>query len=198
MGKIIGKGKYAQVNLALSSDSQQEFAIKSMEKYKIIQCVRTFESLFSEIDVLRELDHKGIIKLFCVYESDSHIHLIMEYLKGGELFDHIQNCTAFTEKEAIEIMRNIIDAVAFIHSKGIIHRDIKPENIIMVYILNRNTEHKCFDLKIADFGLANFLTSTNEFMKCGSPGYVAPEIWSEKGYGSKADIFSCGIIMYVL
>ena len=135
LGKVIGKGKYAQVNLALSIDSQQEYAIKMLDKRKIIMNKRTFESLFDEIEVLKEMDHRNVVKLYSIYESEEQIYLVMEYLSGGELFEHIQNCSSFSEKEAIEIMRNILEAIAYIHSKGIIHRDIKPENIIMMYAI---------------------------------------------------------------
>ena len=138
------------------------------------------------------MDHPAIIKMYEVYESEFYVHLVMEYLKGGELFQQIQTKGFFSEKDASTILRNILSAIAYFHEKNIVHRDLKPENMIL-----SNTSD--LDIKIADFGLATRIQPGNpEFLRCGSPGYVAPEILNNLGYETKADVFSAGVIFYIL
>lgn len=123
-------------------------------------------SLVKEIEILRLLDHPNIIKLYEVYEDETHVHLVMEYLCGGELFQQITRRGMFSEVDAIVVMKNLLSALSYCHRMGIIHRDLKPENLIMadkeMHSLN----------KIADFGLATVMEKgVIESLKCGSPGY---------------------------
>lgn len=126
---------------------------------------------------MRALDHENIIKLFEVYESEQNVHLILEYLQGGELFQRIKNKGSYSEKDAATALRSILQALDHMHSRGVVHRDLKPENLILAS-LDSN-----FEVKIADFGLAQFLPES-QFLhsRCGSPGYVAPEVLLDKGY----------------
>jgi serine/threonine protein kinase len=131
-----------------------------------------------EIDILRELDHPNVIKLYCVYESQKYIHLLMPYLEGGELFDRIRRKGLYNEKDASVVMHKFVDALAYMHSKSVVHRDLKPENLILA------SKEDCTDLRIADFGLATYMDAAWSplFQRCGSPGYVAPELLADKGY----------------
>ena len=128
----LGKGKYATVYLVIRNDCQ--YAAKSIDKEKLTENKRTFSTLFNEISVLRDLDHESVIKMYEVYESDKFIHLILEYLQGGELFMKIKKNGSFTEGDACEIMKEFLIAIEYIHSKSVIHRDLKPENIILMYL----------------------------------------------------------------
>jgi len=146
-----------------------------------------------EIQILRKIKHQNVIKLFEVYEDETHVHLVMEYLMGGELFNHIKNAGTFNEGDAIKIMKSLLSALAHIHQMGIIHRDLKPENLIMANKYNMSR------IKIADFGLATIMVKgQKETLRCGSPGYVAPEILNNCEYDTKVDIFSAGVILYTL
>ena len=140
--------------------------------------------------------------MFEVYEGHDYVHLVLEYLKGGELFDKIQSKGGYSEADAARVMNRLLEVVVFCHHKGIVHRDLKPENIILTYedqrLLRRETDSD-LNFKIVDFGLATQLEGSKDLtMLCGSPGYVAPEILRHQGYNLKADVFSCGIILYVL
>lgn len=119
----------------------------------------------------------------------------MEVLEGGELFNRIRNKGLYTEADAIKVMRNILEALAYLHSKGIVHRDLKPENLILANAENDE------NVKIADFGLATFVKPGQKLdLPCGSPGYVAYELLQDPspGYDTKADIYSVGVILYIL
>jgi serine/threonine protein kinase len=101
----------------------------------LLENKRTFSTLFNEITVLRDLDHDSVIKMYEVYESTKYVHLILEYLKGGELFLKIKRNGCFNEGVACDIMKELLIAIEYIHSKSVIHRDLKPENIILMYAL---------------------------------------------------------------
>ena len=137
MERQMVKGKYATVSLVLRNDC--EYVAKTNDKEKLIQNKSTFLTLFNEISILRALNHESAIKLYEVYEDRNNIHLIMEYLKGGELFMKINKNSNFSERDACEIMKELLIAVEYIHSNIIIHRDLKPESIILVYCSDLET-----------------------------------------------------------
>ena len=140
------------------------------------------------------MDNDNIIKLYEVYESSSSICLILELLHGGELFERIIQKGAYTERDAAILMGKLLGALECMHSKNIMHRDIKPENLILKDMENS------YDIKLADFGLATVVTTQGEYLfkRCGTPGYVAPEILADEKYDQKVDVFSAGVILYIL
>ena len=140
------------------------------------------------------MDHKGVIKLYEVYENEDIVFVIMELLKGGELFKKLQGRGIFNEEYCAKIMANLIDAMGYVHTKKVLHRDIKPENLIL-----RSNEDES-DIVVADFGLSDFYDPKGDYMfkRCGTPGYVAPEVLADKIYDYKVDSFSCGVIMFII
>jgi serine/threonine protein kinase len=131
--------------------------------------------------------------LFEVYESDNYIYLVVELLHGGELFERIVKKGQYGERDACVLMKKLLSSLNYMHQKGIMHRDIKPENLILKDPDNDG------DVKIADFGLATYVNATEYlFKRCGTPGYVAPEILADEKYDQKVDVFSAGVILYIL
>ena len=154
---------------------------------------------------MRELSHPHVIKLHYIYESANYVHMILEYLRGGELFEQIKKKKKFKEKECREIAKLFLETIDYVHSLNIIHRDLKPENIFFSNHLTFNTSHykrsndDYSTFKVVDFGLATIIHPPElVFTKCGSPGFVAPEILKKVGYGTQADIFSIGVIIFIL
>ena len=146
----------------------------------------------SEIDILSQIDHPNIVKLFEIFDEKEHLDLVMELMTGGELFDRIVEKEHYSEKEAADTIRPICDAIKYCHALDIIHRDLKPENLLY------GSKEETSIIKISDFGLARFLQGELATTACGTPGYVAPEILEGKGYGKEVDYWSIGIILYIL
>ena len=130
-GKLIGKGNFAKVHIARKKVDEQMYAVKTIEKSKLLLKPKNLEALQKEIQILRIIDHPNVIKLYEVYENDLYIHLILEYLRGGELFQYIQRKGAHSEKDAALAIKCVLNALAYSHKKGVIHRDLKPENLIL-------------------------------------------------------------------
>lgn len=189
--KEIGKGTYSTVYLSRNKTDKTQYAVKSIRKKTINNCNNSQKAMIDEISIMRKLNHPRIVKLHKVYESETNIYLVMDYLCGNDLHHRICKNGTFSEDLAAKLIRNILETLEYIHSANIIHRDIKPENIMMTNSLD-NT-----DFKIGDFGIA---TEAQESLKlvCGSPRYIAPEILRQEVYGVKADIFSLGIVVYLL
>lgn len=146
-----------------------------------------------EIDILRNLDHRYIIKLHDVYESKRTLHLVMEECKGGELFDRIKSKGYFREEEAKPVIRKICEAIYFMHDKHrVVHCDLKPDNILFV------TEAEDSDIKIIDFGMSKVLKRLDTLRTlCGTPYYTAPEV-IKGDYTHSADMWSIGVIAYTM
>lgn len=187
----IGSGSYAKVLLVQDLQDNQEYAVKSINKDLIWNSSRSTNALINEINVMRKLNHPFLVKLHRVYENEKFVHLVLDYVPGGDLFHRLMERSVFTEEVASKFMRNMLEVLDYIHSLNIIHRDLKPENILM---MNHSND---WEFKIADFGLA-CETHEEVMLRCGSPGYVAPEILKKHLYGKKVDIFSAGIILYVI
>jgi serine/threonine protein kinase len=167
-----------------------EVAVKIIDKAK----VEDMNDITREIEVMNQLDHKNVIKLFEIFDESKYMKLVMELVTGGELFDRIVAKGSYTENDAAGVIFSLCDALNYMHQKKIVHRDLKPENILYA-----NDKDEA-DIKVADFGLARVISS-KEMMKtaCGTPGYVAPEVLKNKGYDSGAvDMWSTGVILYIL
>mmetsp|Transcript_16944 Transcript_16944/g.18999 ORF Transcript_16944/g.18999 Transcript_16944/m.18999 type:complete len:592 (+) Transcript_16944:244-2019(+) len=188
---VIGSGSFAKVHKAKKTGSTTTFAIKSISKTKIEESERTKENIITEINIMKILDHPYIIKMYEVYESENHIHMVLEYLEGGELFEKVKKNGQYSEEKAARIMKQFLKALQYLHAKNIVHCDLKPENVLLGA---RDT-----DVKLADFGLASKIEGNEPLkLRCGSPGYIAPEVLENIGYGCIADIFSAGVILYIM
>lgn len=148
--------------------------------------------LQQEVDILSQIDHPNVVKLYEIFDEDDCIYLVLELMVGGELFERIVEKESYTEKEASDTIRPIVDAIRYCHSLGIIHRDLKPENLLYM------TEEEGSNIKITDFGLARFVMDEMATTACGTPNYVAPEIILGNGYSKEVDYWSIGVIIYIM
>jgi calcium/calmodulin-dependent protein kinase I len=133
-----------------------------------------------------------VLKIYEIFDEDDCIYLVLELLAGGELFDRIVDKESYSEKEAADTVRPIVDAIRYCHDLGIIHRDLKPENLLYA------SEDEEAIIKVTDFGLARFVQNELATTACGTPNYVAPEIIAGHGYGKEVDIWSIGVIIYIM
>ncbi|KAF3855038.1 hypothetical protein F7725_023093 [Dissostichus mawsoni] len=139
------------------------------------------------------IKHENIVALEDIYESSNHLYLIMQLVSGGELFDRIVEKGFYTEMDASRLIRQVLDAVNYLHNMGIVHRDLKPENLLYF------SPHDESKIMISDFGLSK-MEGTGDVMAtaCGTPGYVAPEVLAQKPYSKAVDCWSIGVIAYIL
>jgi len=187
---VLGTGAFSQVRLAESKESPGDlYAIKVIDK-KALKGKE--DSLENEIRVLRRLDHPNVVKLLEAYESKSSVYLVMELVTGGELFDRIVEKGSYTEKDAADLIKQVLSAVAYMHSSGVVHRDLKPENLLY------HSPDEDSKIMISDFGLSKMEESGIMATACGTPGYVAPEVLAQKPYGKEVDVWSIGVISYIL
>ncbi|KAM6578418.1 hypothetical protein CsatB_030255 [Cannabis sativa] len=192
LGRLLGQGTFAKVYYARSLVTNQSVAIKVIDKEKIMK-VGLIEQIKREISIMRLVKHPNIIELYEVMATKTKIYFVVEYAKGGELFNKVAK-GRLKEDVARKYFMQLINAVDFCHNKGVFHRDIKPENLL----LDEND-----NLKVSDFGLSALANCQRQdgllHTTCGTPAYVAPEVINRKGYdGAKADIWSCGVVLYVL
>lgn len=129
---MLGKGNFAKVHQGVKKTTGESFAVKSIEKKKILETPRNLIALGKEIDILRRIHHPNVIKLYEVFENETYVHLVVEYLKGGELFQNLQNKGVYSERDACLATKCILEALDYCHQRGIVHRDLKPENLILV------------------------------------------------------------------
>ena len=187
---VIGEGTFGVVKLGKIKKTDEEVAIKILEKKKIVN-KDDEERVEREIEILKKVHHINVIKMIKIDEDNENIYLIMEYCEKGELFNHIVEEQKLDEIEAAFYYYQLINGLECIHHNEIVHRDLKPENLLLT---------KGYILKIIDFGLSNYFNRTKLLSTpCGSPCYASPEMVSGKKYdGFMIDIWSTGIILYAM
>ncbi|KAI4298153.1 hypothetical protein L6164_031746 [Bauhinia variegata] len=192
IGKLLGHGTFAKVYFARNIKTGEGVAIKVIDKEKILKG-GLVAHIKREISILRRVRHPNIVQLFEVMATKTKIYFVMEYVRGGELFNKVAK-GRLKEEMARKYFQQLISAVGFCHARGVYHRDLKPENLL----LDENG-----NLKVSDFGLSAVSDQIRQdglfHTFCGTPAYVAPEVLGRKGYdGVKVDLWSCGVVLFVL
>jgi calcium-dependent protein kinase len=190
----LGEGSYGKVYRARNNKTGAFRAIKEISKSSILSKDNE-KKLVKEISILKDLDHPNILKVYEFYSTKSDLFIISELCTGGELFKKIVEVKYFPEKVTAHIMKQLFSAVRFCHLNNIIHRDLKPENILIESTEERSREF--FTIKIIDFGTSEYKKNKMLKEKIGSSYYIAPEVLNN-GYNEKCDLWSCGVILYIL
>ncbi|KAL0280770.1 UNVERIFIED_CONTAM: hypothetical protein PYX00_001972 [Menopon gallinae] len=187
--RTIGKGNFAVVKLARHRITKTEVAIKIIDKSQLDPV--NLLKVYREVDIMKQLDHPHIIKLYQVMETKNMIYIVSEYASQGEIFDYIARCGRMNEVAARRKFWQILSAVEYCHNRRVVHRDLKAENLLM---------DSNMDMKIADFGFSNYYKPNEQLSTwCGSPPYAAPEVFQGQKYvGPEIDIWSLGVVLYVL
>ncbi|GAB0493250.1 hypothetical protein MMPV_004526 [Pyropia vietnamensis] len=211
MGEVLGAGSFAQVHRAVDRGTGEEVAVKVINKAGYD--ARELEYVVREVAIMRSLNHPNIVSTYDIFETSTHLYLVIELCEGGELFDIVADHGHLSEQRASQVMRSIVRGLEYLHSEGICHRDIKPENILV------KSKSWPLEVKLADFGLANFINeadppspeppgSSNDSgassgirpmaTVIGTPGYVAPEVVKRSPYGPPVDMWAAGVVLYIL
>lgn len=196
MGEELGSGQFAIVRKCKDKKTNCEFAAKFIKKRRLSSSRRgvSREEIEREVNILREIQHTNIITLHDIFENKTDVILILELVSGGELFDFLAEKESLTEEEATQFLKQILDGVHYLHSKRIAHFDLKPENIML---LDKNVPNP--RIKLIDFGIAHQIKAGNEFKNIfGTPEFVAPEIVNYEPLGLESDMWSIGVITYIL
>ncbi|CAN0921601.1 CBL-interacting serine/threonine-protein kinase 23 [Linum grandiflorum] len=193
LGRTLGEGTFAKVKFARNIETGENVAIKILDKDKVLKH-KMISQIKREISTMKLIRHPNVIRMFEVMASKTRIYIVMEFVTGGELFDKIASKGRLKEDEARKYFQQLVNAVDYCHSRGVYHRDLKPENLLL---------DASGVLKVSDFGLSALPQQVREdgllHTTCGTPNYVAPEVINNKGYdGAKADLWSCGVILFVL
>ena len=225
VGKVLGTGNFATVRLGTMKATGEKVAIKIIEKkrFALSQSDFSFQKLYSEVEILRKMNHPNIIRVVDVFDDPKSFTMLLELVSNGDLFDYIVGrCpNPFTELECKQLFIQLVEALIYMHAKGVVHRDLKPENILVAVdpsfvIPNPHGENQAnaryipvnrVTLKITDFGLAKFCSEQSVMTTmCGTPSYLAPEVLvpqtfgaeKSQGYSWGVDVWSLGVILYIM
>uniref|UniRef100_A0A1B0AK52 non-specific serine/threonine protein kinase n=1 Tax=Glossina pallidipes TaxID=7398 RepID=A0A1B0AK52_GLOPL len=191
----LGRGTFSVCRLCEHKSSKKHFAVKIIEKAAVLANSSSVDC-WEEVEImLRYGNHPNIVTLFSVYEDAVSAYLVMELLKGGELLDRILAVGQMCESEASAVLRTMVSAVAYLHEHGVVHRDLKPSN--MIYASMRQTPET---LKLCDLGFAKQLRADNGLLMtpCYTANFVAPEVLKRQGYDLACDIWSLGVLLYIM
>ncbi|WZZ14356.1 hypothetical protein YC2023_107445 [Brassica napus] len=195
LGEELGKGGFATTYMCQEISTGRSFACKSIPKRNLT----SQEAVKTEIEIMENLSGvSNIVQFHASYEDKNFVHIVMELCRGGELFDRIHALVKshryYTEKDAAGIFKSIVNAVQICHSMNVIHRDVKPENFLF-----SSDDEESSKLKAIDFGCSVYIKEGVELKeKVGSLYYIAPEVLREESYGKEIDIWSAGVILYIL
>jgi len=193
IGKVLGSGAYGEVKECVHKRTQARRAVKIINKDLMSQNEQ--DRMLEEVQILKGLDHPNVLKIFEAYTDSKNFYIVTEILSGGELFDMIIRYPYFKERDAAKIMNQIFQAISYCHSNKIVHRDIKPENVLLES--KQGTDSL---IKIIDFGTSLMYDPEKQKklkQTIGTPYYIAPEVLKQT-YDSKCDIWSRGVIMFIL
>lgn len=188
LGEVMGAGKYGVVKVGKSlSKPGYRVAVKVIKLEKLKS---QYHSVVQEILALKKIDHPNVVKIHEIFKDSKKLYIVMEYVEGKELFDFVVQKMKLLESEASKITMQLLKAIKYLNEIKLCHRDLKPENIII--------DPVTLNIKIIDFGLSAFYSDFNQLTtKVGTPYYVAPEVL-DKAYGKECDMWSIGVITYVL
>ena len=190
---VVGKGNFAKVFLVERKADKQKFAVKVFAKNALSTDAIERRCLINEIAIMRELNHPRILKLYELYEGENFVYCLCQLYTGQDLLNAIIKKGCQPERKALTMIQQILEALKYMHSRGFMHRDLKSENILF------KTTSEEIDLAIVDLGFATFHKDYKKlFVRCGTPGYVAPEILRDREYDCKVDVFSTGVILYIM
>lgn len=195
LGDVLGTGSFSKVIRATELATGKDFAVKCMTKEGD---ERKTEIITTEIEILKRVDHPNVVKLHEIFETDTDLYIVMQLINGGELFEKIVQLTCYTEQDASKIVRQLLLGIQGLHSERVVHRDLKPENLLL------SDDSFDADVLITDFELSFVLPDGEDLMlrAVGTPGYIAPEVLATldtgEGYGREIDLWSAGVIMYIL
>ncbi|XP_035276341.1 death-associated protein kinase 3-like [Anguilla anguilla] len=196
IGEELGSGQFAIVRRCRERASGKEYAAKFIKKRRAASSRRgvSREEIEREVSILRHVRHPNIVTLHAVHESPSDVVLVLELVSGGELFDFLAEKESLTEEEATRFLKQILDGVQYLHARGIAHFDLKPENIMLLDKSDPSPR-----IKLIDFGIAHRISPGDEFKNIfGTPEFVAPEIVNYEPLGLEADMWSIGVITYIM
>lgn len=199
LGANIGQpGQFGYARLVTLKSTKEVRACKVIAKSKFMRhkdrdyATKFLEQLRGEIDVMRKVSHKHIIRMHDVYEDESDLYIVMELCTGGELFDRISEKGQYSEADASKVLKEIFEGLNYLHSNKIAHCDLKPDNFLFL------TKKDDSPIKIIDFGMAKFVGRRQYFHSLdGTPYYVAPEVIQGK-YSEHCDLWSMGVVMFVM
>eukprot|EP01053_Blabericola_migrator_P009774 Blabericola_migrator_1__9773@NODE_535_length_7764_cov_129_977784_g408_i0_p4_GENE_NODE_535_length_7764_cov_129_977784_g408_i0NODE_535_length_7764_cov_129_977784_g408_i0_p4_ORF_typecomplete_len363_score44_88Pkinase/PF00069_25/2_9e75Pkinase_Tyr/PF07714_17/3_6e46Kinaselike/PF14531_6/7_3e19Kdo/PF06293_14/3_8e13Pkinase_fungal/PF17667_1/3_3e09YrbLPhoP_reg/PF10707_9/8_2e08YrbLPhoP_reg/PF10707_9/3_3e02APH/PF01636_23/1_1e06APH/PF01636_23/9e02RIO1/PF01163_22/4_3e07WaaY/PF06176_11/2_1e05FTA2/PF13095_6/0_000 len=196
IGKLLGSGAFGQVRECMKRDTKELFAMKIMEKSSAEKGHWSNESMFRRevqvLGLLSKIDHPHIIRYYDFYEDRHFLYCVMEKCDGGELFESILRHRTFPERRAAQLCYQMLRALAYVHSCGVVHRDIKAENFLF------KTTHPDSPLKLIDFGMSARISKEQLLTDvCGSPHYLSPELIRRK-YSFKADVWALGVLIYLM
>ncbi|KAJ3121698.1 hypothetical protein HK098_003461 [Nowakowskiella sp. JEL0407] len=193
--KSLGRGASAEVKLAVHVPTNEHFAIKCINKQNLpgFSGSKARGKVLREMTILNKLQHDNVITVFDTFQDERNFYLVLELATGGLLFERMTG-VKLEERQVANVIYQLLDALAFLHSKDIVHRDLKPENIMFK---NKSPESP---VMIMDFGVADHVRG-NDLLHSpvvGTPRYSAPEVLHLRGHGKPADIWSIGCIAYTI
>jgi calcium/calmodulin-dependent protein kinase I len=186
----LGRGAFSVVKLAVEKATGTKYAVKVINKTNVGQ---DMARLATEMEILKQVQHPNIISLKEIIDTKNCLFIVTELVTGGELFDKIVELGQYSERDAAILVSKIVSAIDYLHEINIVHRDLKPENLLL------KDHSNISEVKLADFGLSKIVGQKVMMQTaCGTPGYVAPEVLKAAGYDKEVDMWSIGVITYIL
>jgi tRNA A-37 threonylcarbamoyl transferase component Bud32 len=195
IGDIIGSGSMGTVRLSVHIPTGVRVAVKIIPKRKFFmnkKLQQTTQRELQMLDKIASFEHPYIVQMLGYIDAEDNVYIILELCEGGELLEQLEKMGSYCEADAAAVIERTTDTLGYLHGKGIVHRDVKPENLLLSTVGDSNS------IKVADFGLANIIEGGSLQTVCGSPAYMAPEVHKMADYDEKVDLWSVGVMLYLL